>query len=176
MFLSEKLVSARLDLVPVTVKAVRSELAGDGRLGGILGAEITAEWPPVDWDRPVLELLAVTFAREPEQQALQRYVLLRRADGSLVLIGSVGGFVWPDRWDEIEIGYSVLPAFRRCGYAFEAAERYLGFVRERAGDLKVVAQTYPHLVASVRILERLGFVRDGVGREEGAILFRLTQG
>ncbi len=170
---STGLVSERLELVPVTVMAVESELAGDGRLSAILGAEVTAEWPPVDWDRPVLELLAATFARDAEQQAFQRYVLLRRADGSRVLVGCVGGFVWPERPDEIEIGYSVLPAFRRRGYAFEAAERYVAFVRERAGAMEVVAQTFPQLEASVRILERLGFVRDGVGREEGAIGFRL---
>ena len=169
----ESIFSLRLELVPVTAAAVASELAGDGALGGLLGAEVTTEWPPVDWDRPVLELLAATFERDPEQQAFQRYVLLRREDGSRVLVGSVGGFVWPERPGEIEIGYSVLPAFRRRGYAFEAAERYVAYVRERAGAMEVVAQTFPRLEASVRILERLGFVRDGDGREEGAMAFRL---
>lgn len=165
-----------LRLVPVTIAAVQSELAADGHLSSLLHAEVTREWPPADWERHVLELLLETFTRDPAMQAFHRYVLLQREQQWPVLVGCLGGFVWPDRPHELEIGYSILPAFRRRGYALDAARQYVAWVRAQPEPRDLVAQTFPTHEASLRILRTLGFAQTGPGNEPGTIAFRLPGG
>lgn len=166
------LVSSRLRLAAMSVCALRSELSGDGRLGSILNAEIGDGWLPEHWEPHVFELLLRAFEADQEQQTRHRYVLLNREGMMPLLIGVVNGFVWPERPGEIEIGYSVLPMFQRQGNGYEACECFVRFLSERWPNLGLMAQTYPRLTGSVRILERLGFQPDGPGQEEGVVVFR----
>jgi len=152
--------------------ALRSELAKDGRLGTILGAEVPGEWPPEHWEPHVFELLLKMFEGNREQQKLCHYILLPRQDSLPLLIGVVNGFLWPERPGEIEIGYSILPPFQRNGYGYEACERYVRYVSETWPHHGLMAQTYPQLTGSVRILEKLGFQLDGAGHDEGVVVFR----
>lgn len=166
------LVSSRLRLAAMSVCALRSELSADGRLGPILNAEIGEGWPPEHWEPHVFELLLTTFEADEEQQKRHRYVLLDRRGMMPLLIGVVNGFVWPEKPGEIEIGYSILPAFQRQGHGYEACECFVRFLSERWPDHRLMAQTYPRLTGSVSILKRLGFQSDGPGQEEGVIVFR----
>ena len=104
-----------------------------------------------------------------------RYVLLSPPGRAEVLIGCVGAFQWPDRPGEVEIGYSILPAFCGRGYATEAAREHVAWLLARPEGFAIMARTFPHLEASVRILQRLGFVRDGPEQEDGTIVFRLKR-
>ena len=165
-----------LDLVPISLAAVRSELAQDGKLGDLLQAEVTPEWPPSEWEPHVLHLLEEAFLRDPIQQDFHRYILLHDpACGRPVLIGNVGAFAWPDRPGEFEIGYGILPRFQRRGHATEATRRHVQWLLTQPGRADIVAQTYPHLEASLRLLTGLGFVRDGPGRNGDTIGLRLRQ-
>jgi [ribosomal protein S5]-alanine N-acetyltransferase len=166
------LFSSRLRLATMSVCALQSELTKDGRLGTILNAEVPGEWPPEHWEPHVFELLLGMFEGNHEQPRLCRYVLLPRENYLPLLIGVVNGFLWRERPGEIEIGYSILSAFQRNGYGYEATERFVQFLSEDWPHLGLMAQTYPHLTGSVRILERLGFQPDGPGQEEGVVVFR----
>lgn len=165
--------TSRLDLIPISPSAIRSEMARPADLRDILDADIPDEWPPDDWEQHILELLLTTLERDPEQQAYHRYVLLRYGVERRVLIGCLGGFSWPQRPGELEIGYSILPSYRRCGYALEATRCYVRWLLERVRQVDLVAQTFPHIEASVRILVCLGFECTGPGKEEGSLGFRL---
>ena len=147
----------------------------DGRLSEILQAEVPEEWPPADWEPHVLQLVLDALTTEPGMIGFHRYLLLERDWGPRVLIGSVGGFIWPDSPGVVEIGYGVLPAYRGKGYAREGTARYLDWLCARPEGYRVVAQTFPYLQASLHILESLGFVPEGPGREEGAVTFRLER-
>ena len=166
------LVSPRLRLAAMSECALRSELAGDNRLGSILEAEIGIQWPPEHWEPHVFELLLTAFQANPGQQRHHRYILLDRPGQAPLVIGVVNGFTWPGKPDEMEIGYSILPTFQKLGYGYEACERYVRFICENWPHLGLMAQTYPTLTGSVRILERLGFRPDGPGQEAGVIVFR----
>jgi len=168
----DSLVSSRLRLATMSVCALRSELTKDGRLGTILNAEVPHEWPPEHWEPHVFELLLKMFQENGEQQRLCRYVLLPRQGAVPLLIGVVNGFLWPERPLEIEIGYSIVSAFQRNGYGYEATERFVQFLSEDWPHHGLMAQTYPQLTGSVRILEKLGFQPDGPGQEEGVVVFR----
>ncbi|MGK3998010.1 GNAT family N-acetyltransferase [Sorangium sp. So ce1024] len=81
------------------------------------------------------------------------------------LIGT-GGFVrWnkPHRW--AEIGYAILPAFWGQGIMTEALRAMLPFGFASMDLHRVEAQLDPENRASARVLERLGFVREGQHRQ-----------
>ena len=76
------------------------------------------------------------------------------------------------------IGYSVLREFRNRGYATEAVQHLASFIVTIPGVRRILATTYPELKASIRVLEKSGFVPDGIteggaGMEEGTIRYVL---
>ena len=166
----------RLDLVPITPEALRSEQAADGRLADILNCRVTSEWPHADWEPHVFELMLSTFADHPEDIGWHRYILLRpnkEADREEkpVLIGSVGAFRWPASRSEAEFGYAIIPEFRLHGYANEAAQAMLTWIEAAEPALNIMAHTYPELTGSIRILERCGFTLEGPGTEPRTLRF-----
>jgi RimJ/RimL family protein N-acetyltransferase len=163
-----RIVTPRLELVAMRPECLRSELQRDGRLSELLSCEVTGEWPPEVWEPHVWELLLGRFAERPEEVAWHRYVVLREPR---VLVGTVNAFRWPERPEEAEIGYAMVPDFWRRGLATEAARAMVGFVEASGGVRRLCAHTFPELTASVRILERCGFVLEGQGVEEGTVRY-----
>lgn len=68
--------------------------------------------------------------------------------------------------EDVDLGYALLPAFRGRGLAREAAAAVLSLARERFGLQRVVAIVSPGNARSVRVLQDLGFVEEGVVRLE----------
>ncbi len=165
------IVTARLVLIAVTPESVASEKAQDGKLGAIIGARLTGEWPPKDWEPHVFDLMLKRFAADPEDVGWGRYVALRDETGDgRVLIGTLGGF---RREDECEVGYSLLPAFQRKGYATEGMRAFLAWALETEPGLQVMAQTLAGHGESVRVMEKCGMRFAGSGVEEGMVVYRL---
>jgi RimJ/RimL family protein N-acetyltransferase len=165
--------TARLELVAITPEFLTSEQASDGRLGEILNCRVTSEWPHADWEPHVLQLLQERFAEDPTEIGWHRYILLRPInDQPATLIGSVGGFRWPDDHDAAEIGYAILPEFRLRGYALEATKATLTWIDATHAVKTIFAHTFPHLTGSIRILEQCGFTLEGPGKEENTIRYR----
>ncbi len=71
----------------------------------------------------------------------------------------------------VEVGYSVLEAHQRRGYASEAVEALVGWAFGHPEVTRVIAETYPELVPSVGVLEKTGFRLIGAGSEERVIRF-----
>ncbi|WP_437874690.1 GNAT family N-acetyltransferase [Sorangium sp. So ce513] len=81
------------------------------------------------------------------------------------LIGTTGFWHWhkPHHW--AEIGYELLPALWNRGIMTEALRAMLPFGFDVMGLHRVEAHVDPENRASIRVLERLGFARDGLLRE-----------
>lgn len=101
------------------------------------------------------------------------YVIVPHGAGRKTLIGSVGAGGPPDESGAIMIGYSLLDQFHGKGYATAALQGFLAWAGRHPGLRRVVADTYPHLKASIRVLEKCGFGRVGAGLDEGTIRFEL---
>jgi RimJ/RimL family protein N-acetyltransferase len=67
------------------------------------------------------------------------------------------GLIRRDGWPDVDLGFAFLPAFRRQGYAFEAATAVLSHGAKVLGIARVVAIVSPDNAPSIRLLERLGF-------------------
>jgi RimJ/RimL family protein N-acetyltransferase len=185
MLRAEEIATPRLDLIATTPAIVQCELdcGGDSRpLAELVGAEIPSQWPPEHWEPHVLEFVLRQMAEHPHAAGWTRLVALREhADGrrgkKRILIGTVGAIppgtaMAHAASGEIEVGYGILPAYRRRGYATEALAALCAWVERQVEVRAFVAQTLPHLEASIGVLKKSGFQFSGPGFEDGAILFR----
>lgn len=59
--------------------------------------------------------------------------------------------------DDVDLGFAMLPQFRRAGYTFEAASAVVAHARDALRLDRLVAITNPDNDASGRLLEKLGF-------------------
>jgi len=165
------IITPRLELVVMTPECLCSEMQADQRLSELLNCSLSKEWPPEVWEPHVWELLLGHFAERPEQIAWHRYVVLRERQ---MLIGTVDAFRTPDKPDEAEIGYALVPEFWRRGFATEATEALVEWIAETGQVTRLCAHTFPNITGSVRILERCGFVLEGPGDEQGTVRYGKT--
>lgn len=78
-----------------------------------------------------------------------------------------------DTLDFVDIGYAFLPQGRGKGYAKEATQVTLHYVKEKFKQEKVYAFTLPHNLRSQKLLKNLGFTYVGLktifGNEKDAV-------
>ncbi len=89
-----------------------------------------------------------------------RYMVEERA--SCRVVGTV--HIFKDalrRVPAMEIGYVISPACRRRGYAAEAVERVIRYLFEETDTVLVTAGAAAGNTASLALLEKLGFTREG---------------
>lgn len=65
-----------------------------------------------------------------------------------------------------ELGYSLFPEYRGQGYCTEAAQLALKLAFKEWRAHRVVAMCNEYNTSSIKVLDRLGMVREGVFREE----------
>lgn len=74
----------------------------------------------------------------------------------------LAGLVRRDSLPGPDLGYAVLAQHSGQGYITEAAAAVLAFARERLGLTELLAITSLDNAASIRVLQKLGFVEEGV--------------
>ena len=166
------LVTPRLRLIAITPELLRADQAGGAEFGRLLACTIPANWPPVDWEPHVFDILFAQFERFPEQMAWHRYIALQQPEGARQLIGMTGAFWLEDKPAQCEVGYSVLPPFEGRGLATEAVQELIRLIAEDERIESVLAHTFPTLPGSIRVMEKCGMLPDGAGEEAGTIRYR----
>ena len=159
----------RLELVAATVELARAEMDDVPALARLLGASVAAEWPPPLNDRDSQAWTLRYLEQHPTAVGWCMWYFVLRADRSAVGVGGFKGLPATD--GTVEVGYSVLEAHQRRGYASEAVEALVGWAFGHPEVTRVIAETYPELVASVGVLEKTGFRCIGAGSEERVIRF-----
>ena len=99
----------------------------------------------------------------------------RHGEEPVELVGLCGFKGRPDAAGSVEIGYSILGCYQRCGYATEAVGRLVGWAFSHHNVNEVCAETLPHLRQSIGVLEKNGFRRAGAGSEAGVIRYAITR-
>ena len=151
---------------------LRAELAGRDALARALAVEVPDAWPPELYDADAIEwtLRALGDRHDGGPFGFYYFILRRDAHGASTngtLIGA-GGFKGPpDARGAVEIGYSVLAAYQRRGYASEAVRAWLALAFADPRVQLVVGQTLEGLVPSIGVLERAGFSYAGDGDDAG---------
>ena len=86
------------------------------------------------------------------------------ADSDL-LVGSSAIFYMDLAQARAEVGYSLHPDWQGRGLASEALQLVLGYVFNELGLRRIEADIDPRNLPSCRLVERFGFVREGLLRE-----------
>ena len=126
------------------------------RLETLLGARVPGDWPASDL-RDFLPLYAQQLEADPSLLGWGIWLMVHRTER--VVVGDLGFKGKPDHAGMVEIGYSVVPAYRRQGYAFEAVQALVGWAFAQPGVSRITAECSPDNAPSIRILEKLGMRR-----------------
>jgi ribosomal-protein-alanine N-acetyltransferase len=162
---------ARLEVVPCTLAVARAAVGERSRLASLLAAQVPDDWPAEDL-QVVLPFYAQQLELDPLLLGWGIWVavdLERR-----VLVGDAGFKGPPDANGAVEVGYSVLPAFRDRGYATEAVRALLDWALAQSGVRRVVAECASRNLPSARVLTKLGMRRAAV--EGDTVLWELEEG
>jgi ribosomal-protein-alanine N-acetyltransferase len=127
--------------------------------------EARATDPPYDitdetfaGDAGVLQRRHEQLMADPtEEPWLYRVAVLR---GTRHVIGRAGFHAPPDADGMVEIGYSVLPAYRRQGFAWEMARGLIAWGALQ-GASHCLASVRPDNTGSLATITKMGFVRVG---------------
>ena len=168
----------RLELVAGTVGLFRVQVDDREFLGRKLGARVPAEWPPPLYDQGAMDWMAKYLEENADAGGWTFYFIILPAgdaEGQGTLIGGVGFKGTPSDDGTVEIGYSMVPQFQRSGYATEAAGALVRWAFSQPGVTRVIAETYPELLPSIRVLEKNNFHFIGDGSEERVIRYAITR-
>jgi RimJ/RimL family protein N-acetyltransferase len=160
----------RLVLMGATPHILAADMAGPDALAAALGVEISASWPPEHHDEGVIRWTMRTLAASPINTPWTLFYIVH--DG--VAVGTCGFTGVPDENHGVEIGYSVLPIHQRRGFASEAAAALVHHAFA-CGAREVAAETYPQLVASLRVMANCGMQPVAGGSEPGVVRWAISR-
>jgi RimJ/RimL family protein N-acetyltransferase len=142
-----------------------------------LGVRVPEDWPPPLNDAQSMNWFLRFLLENPDGVGWATwYFVLRTQDpGERTAIGNGGFKGKPTRDGTVEVGYSVMESFQGRGYATEAVGGLLKWAFDHPQVNRVIAETYPELLPSIRVLVKNKFVPAGKGSEERTIRFEITR-
>jgi [ribosomal protein S5]-alanine N-acetyltransferase len=129
----------------------------------------------LSWLPPVLEtprLILRSLAAEPGEKPASldqpdnlpglpsQWSLIDRDTG--VVIGTVGFIQWDRDRNSAEVGFMIVPSRRRSGLMSEAISAVIAFGFQSLRLEEIIACVQPSNLPSIRLLEKLGFIADGM--------------
>jgi ribosomal-protein-alanine N-acetyltransferase len=143
------------------------------QFGRMLQAAVPPEWPP-PLTEDTLEFTTQSLEGDPELVGWLAWYFIQQQ--GRVLIGQGGFKGKPSEEGMVEVGYSVLPHFQGKGYATEAARGLIEWAFADARVSQVTAETLPHLIESIRVMEKNGLHFVGEDKDQGIVRYgRLRQ-
>jgi len=169
--------TARLELIAATAEMVRAEIHLREEFERLVGARVPAGWPPPLNDEASMRWTLKLLMSNPDIVGYAAwYVALPDPEGEgKTLIGQAGFKGPPGADGTVEVGYSIMEEQQRKGYGTEATGALVHWAFSHPEVSRVVAETYPHLRPSLRVMEKNGMTFMGPGSEEGVIRFGIER-
>lgn len=146
----------RLSLIPVDLLFAEAVEQGTDALAQHLGAPVADGFP----ESPGMYRYVAAMLRE--DPAIARWLAWSMRDrASGTVIGDLGFHGPPTTDRTVEIGYSVVPAWRNRGIATEALAAFLPWAKAIPALSAIRAEAESTNAPSLAILRRLGFVHTG---------------
>src|SRR5579871_909456 len=120
--------------------------------------------PEMRWEdgfpmEPILNYARAIAGATPPAGPFTAFAIIRADDGAAV--GDAGFHGPPAEDGVVEIGYALVPSARGAGLGREAVGLLVGWARRRPEVAAIMARVEPGNEASERILDGLGFQREG---------------
>jgi len=171
-----RLLTSQLELVAGTVELAEAEINNIALLAQLLDTPPPKSWPPpLNDEHSQQHFLASLQKAKPGDAGWNLWFCVRREPRELV---GNAGFKGSPADGLVEIGYSILETHQRQGYATGAVRALLGWGFQNPAVRRVVADTLPELMPSIRVMEKSGFVFLGDGPIEDrmrTIRYELTR-
>lgn len=160
------LVTPRLTLEPITLPLVEATFAGDrAAIEELVRARVPDAWPGRALVERAFSASLEHIRADPTTRLWGDRLVITRDEDQRLLVGSVIFHGRPE--DGIaEVGYGVEERWQRKGYASEATKACTDWALAQEGIVGVTATTPPWHTASIRVLEKSGFVRAGLEEHE----------
>ena len=163
------LVTTRLRLVPSTAELIELEVEDLPQFFRHLGVAPIADWPS-DNLADVLPFFRDQLASDASLVGwLAWYWILDTSNGAQLVGG--GGFKGAPRDGQVEIGYETRAGYQRTGIATEAVRAQAAWALKHPDVSLVIAETREDNLASLGVLNKVGFVYVGSGSEAGLLRF-----
>ncbi len=153
-----KLETQHLLFLPFSLDLKKLTLSNKTELAKRIGARIPDDWPGPDFAN-ALPFFIDQMKQDPSGKVWDG-IIVHRAD--VVVIGDMGFKGGPDESGAVEIGYSIVPAYRNRGYATEMALALITWAFQQVSIRAVVAECLYDNIGSIKVLEKLGMQRVGV--------------
>jgi RimJ/RimL family protein N-acetyltransferase len=85
------------------------------------------------------------------------WIAIHRLDQAV--IGGIGFIGRPDKDGVVEVGYDIVPGYRKQGYATEMARSLIAWAFQEAGINVVTTSCRDDNIGSIRVLENVGMRR-----------------
>lgn len=151
---------------------VRAEIADRDEFARRLSAHVPPDWPPEEAADALpwfLERLEAAGPSGPGWYGFYGIVVTGQRQAPILVGG--GGSLGPPQGGAAEVGYSILPEFRRRGYGTEMMRAVVRWLCRDARVRVIRAQTDNDNVASRALLAGLGFSETQPGDEPNTMVF-----
>lgn len=161
----ERISSERLDLASLAPELIEALLNGRrAEAEAVLGATVPPVWPEPE-NRAAFGLFLGRLRTDPSVRPwLVRAMIVR--DTPPTVVGHIGFHLPPDESRSVEIGFTVDAAYRRRGFAGEAARAMIAWAFTQEGVERIRASVAPDNAASLALVRSLGFVEVGTAWDE----------
>jgi RimJ/RimL family protein N-acetyltransferase len=159
--------TANLQLVACELEYLEAFMRDRHELGRLLNVTVLDGWPGFPESIPhIYESLKA----DPSALEWGYRLFVHAKDRALIGEGGYKGA--PDKEGMVEIGYAIVPAYRRRGFAFEAARGLAAYAFSQPEVNFVQAHTLKDGTASIGVLEKLGMTLAGTAQDpdEGEVL------
>jgi len=145
----------RLQLIPFTLDLKKAAMIDRARLVEMLGVYIPEHWPGPDLAE-ALPFFVENMEKAPSEPAWDWIAIHRLDQGVIGGIGFMGG---PDKDGIVEVGYDIVPEYRKQGYATEMARSLVAWAFEETCIKIVTASCLHDYIGSIKVLENIGMRR-----------------
>ncbi len=145
-----ELETPRLKLIPFSLELKKAVLHERTRLTDMVKLHISEDWPGPDYE----EALPFFIAQLEKDSTVWDGIIVHKHDAAI--IGGMGFLGGPDASGAIEMGYNIIPEYRKQGYATEMASALVAWACEQPEIKTVTATCRDDNLASIRVLEKVG--------------------
>ena len=153
-----RLETQHLLFLPFSLELKKMTLHNKSQLVEHIGARVPDDWPGPDFAE-ALPFFIEQMEKDSSGDVWDGIILSK---GDQVVIGDMGFMGGPDEAGAVEIGYSIVPAYRNRGYATEMAHALVTWAFQQPDILAVVAECLQDNIGSIKVLEKLGMRRVGL--------------
>ncbi len=148
------LATTRLTIIPFTLDLLRAARRDPTLVGQRLQMHVPADWPGPDI-AAALPAFIRQLEPDPTQDDWGVHLVGHTAERTLIGFAGCNNGP-PDATGTVEIGYDVLPAYQRQGYATEATDAIIAWLFAQPRVQRVIADCDVDNIASRYVVERLG--------------------